>query len=420
MGDIATVLTKDIYQKNPLLQARKGYKVLELRIFELGIMDVNPHLKGSKFYDRKFRTYHLDTQDLYKILSGEGVDRKDLHKLIKESCERMAKSAVLIGTIDKFDAIPVFQRIRFDAKKGLDLCFNMDMAPYLIDLQDGDYTRLKIENALQLDSTYAINLLNLLLKDAYTGKKIGVFETDIDIETLRFVLDVPQDAYKGRINNFRSRVLDVPIREIEEKRGYHIQYKTIKKGRKVTGFSFLVSVPEEFLEEKPSRLSPQPEDITEAAKDAQEAERDAELIAAWEAEQERDDIPEPPLKELEEDDATSTLSVTDELIEAVHHVFSSASAEDVQQILQVIVDFFQDSPGEGTKENLLDALHRAEMNLRYNKPHNKPYVIMSPSRWIIKAMCNRDWARISPPQIGWHAPTEQKREQVAPVANDAW
>ena len=52
------------------------------------------------------------------------------------------------------------------------------------------------------------------------------------------MLNVPENAYEGRIGNFRQFVLDKPINEINRNTRYFITYETIKKGRSVSGFKF--------------------------------------------------------------------------------------------------------------------------------------------------------------------------------------
>lgn len=50
-----SVLRKDIYQANPLINARKGMNIVELRIFALGLQGINPHRSSKdKFYGEEF------------------------------------------------------------------------------------------------------------------------------------------------------------------------------------------------------------------------------------------------------------------------------------------------------------------------------------------------------------------------------
>ena len=57
------------------------------------------------------------------------------------------------------------------------------------------------------------------------------------LDELRFRLDVQEGTYPA-IKDFKRRVLDAPIREINEKTQYRVSYENVKTGRKVTGFIF--------------------------------------------------------------------------------------------------------------------------------------------------------------------------------------
>lgn len=44
-----------VYQGNPLIQSRKQFLTIGMRIFILGLMTLNPHLsKNDKFFDKEF------------------------------------------------------------------------------------------------------------------------------------------------------------------------------------------------------------------------------------------------------------------------------------------------------------------------------------------------------------------------------
>ena len=113
------------------------------------------------------------------------------------------------------------------------------MRPYLLDLMNsGGYTQITVAQIFTLTSPYAWRLVELMLQ--FKGTKKVVIERTITIEDLRFSLNVPDNAYAGRINNFRKFVIDEPINEINSKTSYFMTYRVIKKGRKVSAFEFLM------------------------------------------------------------------------------------------------------------------------------------------------------------------------------------
>lgn len=286
MNKLAELRKKDIYQSHPFLEMQKSFTdVLELRIFFLAQTDIRPHLPKAKDdgrWDKEFRTFRMPAAQVVELLS-DGSTRKNLYQRLREACEAMIGSYVRDRdnpeNPNDFAYYTIFSSIKFSAKTGLTVCFNEEMRPYLLELQNEKYARLKLENSLALSSTYAINLLNYLLEYRYHADRHGgKFWREVDMDELRFVLAVPKNTYVGKINNFRSRVLDNPIKEINEKLPYHIDYAVIKTGRKVTGFRFDVVI----LTQKLDHPAPPNDDTPGTEADAKIlddfGERDAALI----------------------------------------------------------------------------------------------------------------------------------------------
>src|SRR5699024_6824257 len=67
------------------------------------------------------------------------------------------------------------------------------------------------------------------------AKKTPMFE----LEKFRSQLGIEADEYK-RMGNFKSRVLDLAVKEINEKADIKINYEQVKKGRTIVGFKFKV------------------------------------------------------------------------------------------------------------------------------------------------------------------------------------
>lgn len=244
-----------VYQANPLVQARKHYGIIEHRLFRLAIADLRPKLKNSLYYDEEFRPFQMTAKEVLDQFQGvTGGERHSLYERIFEAHKNMIGSYVQIGTAKAHRLFPVFEEISFSVKDGLSIQFHRNMKKFLLDLEQGNYTRSLLRFAFSLSSTYALILLELMLQ--FQGKqKDGVIERDLSIEELRFSMDVPEDAYKGRMNNFRKRVLDAAIREINEKTDYHMEQKYgLLRGQynKVTGFHFVLHLPEAKEKEPPA------------------------------------------------------------------------------------------------------------------------------------------------------------------------
>ena len=259
-----------IYQANPLIESRKPMNTLEMRLFLLALQNVNPHIsKNDKYYDKSFRELHLTPSEVKEIF-GHG---EYLHRL-EQVCQKLAQRTVAIHKDNgDFTYYSLFGFIRYEAADGLRIKFNEDMRPLILDILESGYpyTKIDMKQIFQLSSAYAMRLLELMLqyRGLMTGTKIV---RSLQVEDIRFYLNVPDGAY-SKMQDFKRRVLDAPIQEINQKTQYILSYESIKKGRKITGFVFTMDcsgvLPESVVKETmPLEMPPNKKDwhgLTEKA-----------------------------------------------------------------------------------------------------------------------------------------------------------
>ena len=232
-------LRKEVYQSNPLINARKKFGTLEARIFLLGLRGLNPHFSlKDKYYDEKFPELFIPTKHLTELLGGNTGYLHDL----KNVCEKFFNVIIELDQKDGgFTLTHLFRRLDYVSAEGLHLQFDELMRPYLLDLfESKGYTKINVEQIFYLTSPYSFRLVELMLQyqNIPKFKMCQEIVREMDIEKLRFALNVPADAYNGRLDNFRRFVLDNPIAEINKKTIYQMSYKVIKRGRKIIAFEF--------------------------------------------------------------------------------------------------------------------------------------------------------------------------------------
>ena len=227
-----------IYQLNPLIEARKGFDVMESRLFYLGLQDINPHLTDKDVYfDESFHDTIIPPHKLKEIF-GHGQYLSEVDK----AANRLIGRYISVKYDDGWGKYTIFQHIEYKEGKGLILHFNEDMRPFLLDIYKSyhryGFTRIEMHQIFILGSSYAMRILELLLQYRSCAIK-GVITREIDLQELRTRLNVPDNAYIGRINNFRKKVLDLPIEDINKNTFYHISYVTVKRGRSIKAIRFI-------------------------------------------------------------------------------------------------------------------------------------------------------------------------------------
>lgn len=237
-----------VYQANPLVEGRRDFTLIETRLFYLGLKDLKPQLTNKNvpwnaMSIRDFPTTIIPTKEIIELFGNDKY-----YNTLKDICRGLAKKYVEIEREDGkgFSERPVFLDLTYTAEEGLRLVFSPFMVPYLLELADKPFTKIPVEQIWLLQSQYAVRLLELLLQ--YQNTK--THERTMTIEELRRCLNVPEGAYKDRVDIFRQRVIDSSIKEINEKTAYKIEYEKIKDGRKIVGFKFKLHLPAELKKEK--------------------------------------------------------------------------------------------------------------------------------------------------------------------------
>lgn len=103
-----------------------------------------------------------------------------------------------------------------------------------IDGKPNPFTRFLLEHTAMLNSVYSVRLYELLIQHR-TNPKTPTF----DLETFRGQLGLGVNEYK-RMSDFKRRVLDSAVKEINEKTDLKISYIQKKNKSTITGFEFKI------------------------------------------------------------------------------------------------------------------------------------------------------------------------------------
>jgi len=241
------VMEKSIVQSNPLIEARKEMSLAEMRLFCIGLLDLMPELREDM--EKGLPANEEDYPDFPKTL----IPPSDLEKLMRNRGSvahlRRAIKKAFKGCIEirdgkgSFWLRHIYEEMYYENEEGLYIQFHRKMRPYLIDLVKGQFTSIKAKEIFSLSSEYAWRLMELIQeKRGFLKDKEKAFVPPMTMEELRFALNVPAEAYKGRVDNFRAKVLDEPIKEINENTPYKVWYEIQKTGRRISGFQIWVSL----------------------------------------------------------------------------------------------------------------------------------------------------------------------------------
>ena len=137
-----------------------------------------------------------------------------------------------------FVKIPWVTACAYHSSKGLSVMLNPLLKPYLLGLKD-HYTQYQLDCILRMRSTYALRIFELLEKENMLKflPKEGI-TVDLTIQEIREACDCEEKYQK--ISQFRLRVLDVAVKEIQRTTTYEVSYSPIKNGRNIDAVRFQI------------------------------------------------------------------------------------------------------------------------------------------------------------------------------------
>lgn len=184
--------------------------------------------------DKDLKTYTCRITDLAKFFN---IDSSNLYKEIFKICECALDSKVYIGTGNPKHPWEMFHWISmasYDGKGTITLRLSDEIKPYVLELEKW-FTRYKLKDILGFNSYYAIRLYEIIqCVDGETGNSQS--ELEFEVEELRQYFDC-ESKYK-LFSDFKRNVIEVAVREINDKSDIWLKPTYKKCGRAVASVSF--------------------------------------------------------------------------------------------------------------------------------------------------------------------------------------
>lgn len=231
-----------IVKSNKVVEAGYELTTNEQRLILLGIsmipkgQDVNA-IVGYEITAQEFgQAYNIHPKTAYRELR-EAASRLYERSIIIKNEQQTAKvrwvNSVIVDN-------PYFPDVLADENwKRVVIFFNPQIMPYLANLRD-NFTRYLQSDISNVSGSYTIRFYEFIRQYLSIGKR------EITIDELRFMLNIGNKY--PLFYDFKKRVIEPSIKEINEKTPVHASYDLVKKGKTV------VSIVLKFKEkEKPKQ-----------------------------------------------------------------------------------------------------------------------------------------------------------------------
>lgn len=221
-NELSNVSENWIYQSNKLIEASYTLTVMEQKLVRLLASLI-------KKDDVDFKEYEFKSKDLITVLNtSDSRFYRDIDNLTDMLMARIIKVKNIENKdFDKYHFVEIAKY-----KNGvLKLKINPEMKLFYLSLDW--YTKYQLRNIMQFKSTYSFRIYEMLKQ----YEKIG--ERTLNIEELRIALDIGKKEYP-KYANLKQKVINVAMKEINEKTDIYFELEEIKTGRKITGIKFYI------------------------------------------------------------------------------------------------------------------------------------------------------------------------------------
>jgi plasmid replication initiation protein len=240
-----------VVKDNALINASYNLELTEQRLIMLAIINARESGQGITA-DSKLEIHASDYAKLFNVSIDASYKalREAVNNLFNRQFSYTAeyKRTGKIGVVRSRWVSRIFY---VDDLALLEITFAPDVVPLVTRLEE-HFTSYQAKQVAHLTSKYATRLYELLIAWREIGKV-----PQIEISEFRTRLGLLDNEYTA-MSDFKKRVLEPSIKQINEHTDITATYEQHKKGRLISGFSFKIKQKQQAKIEKPIDLKRDP------------------------------------------------------------------------------------------------------------------------------------------------------------------
>ncbi|BFL71424.1 hypothetical protein SKB0120_24900 (plasmid) [Moraxella osloensis] len=220
-----------VVKDNALIEASHKLSETEQRLVLLAI--IRAREVGDSVEQLKDKELIIHATDYIKVF---GVERQSAYESLKKAVLGLFEEKWGYRFINAKGNIEIgYERFIQSAKyieneATIKFMFANSIIPMLVELER-NFTSYEIEQVANLQSRYSMRLYECLIR--FKASKT----LTISLDELRFRFGLLDNEYKA-MSDFKKRVLDMAVKDINENTDVIVNYEQHKQGRTITGFTF--------------------------------------------------------------------------------------------------------------------------------------------------------------------------------------
>jgi len=218
---------KLVVKDNRLINAKYDLSLQEQRLILWLISEIGPN-------DTDFQEYRIYISDLASFIGIE--NSHTIYDQMRAITKRLMTRVVELESVDGNMVLQAHwvDTAIYNKKSGcIDVRLSKELRPYLLEIKR-NFTKYELKHAITMKSAHAIRIYELLKQYERIGTRF------LPIEEIRRECGISPDQY-DKYKDLRVRVVDISVREINDRSDIYIEYDEIKDGRKVIAINFKIS-----------------------------------------------------------------------------------------------------------------------------------------------------------------------------------
>lgn len=232
-----------VSMSNAIVRSAQGLSLPEKQIIMLAVSK----LDSRKFHGKDnlprvrlsasemVEAYGIDQSDAYKYLKKAGYHLYERSLVFREQSPSRAKSGRKSGDMVMRCRWIGSQKYH-DGEGWIEMVFWPEIVPHLTALKNR-FTEYQMKQVASLRSTYSWRLLEVLMQFAGSEKRTLNGTVSIEIEDFHHAMEAAP-SQRSNFGELRRRIIEPAIKELTEKDDWLIDWKPIKRGRKVAQLQF--------------------------------------------------------------------------------------------------------------------------------------------------------------------------------------
>ncbi|MFP7474290.1 replication initiation protein [Niallia taxi] len=224
-NELDSINTKNwVTKSNELIESTYKLSLQEQRILLVMASKVQPS-------DETLKTYRFRARDFIEIIGNS--KKTGFYSYLREIVNGLQTKVLTIKKDGKQRNYSwVITSIYEDNEGYITLQFHPELKGFFLELKD-KFTSYQLENVVRLNSVYSIRIYELLKQyERIRKRKLTLME-------LRTFLGIEPTKYK-QYGHFKSKVLLVAQKEVNNNTDINFMFNEIKTGRKVTSIEFII------------------------------------------------------------------------------------------------------------------------------------------------------------------------------------